>query len=731
VKVAISAVDISGALKNLRSELSHWNFDKVRADARTAWNAELNKVTATGGTDSQLTNFYTSLYHVMTVPNLFMDVDGRYRGRDFKKHEARGFTNYTVFSLWDTFRAAHPLYTIIDRERTRDFIKTFLVQYRQGGRLPVWELAANETDTMIGYHAVSVIADAVAKGVDGFDLNIAYEAMKHSAELREHRGLGAYIDQGFISTEEERESVSKVLEYAYDDWCIAQVARKLGWTADYERYMARAQSYKNVFDHATGFMRPRSNGSWVEPFDPREVTFAFTEANSWQYTFFAPHDISGLIELMGGRAQFARKLDELFTTDSRTTGREQVDITGLIGQYAHGNEPSHHMAYLYNYVGQPWKTQARVRQIMDQFYKPEPDGLIGNEDCGQMSAWYVLSAAGFYPVTPGSTVYAIGSPLFAEVRFKVDYEKSFVVRTVNASERNVYVQTARLNGKAYNKSFLLHEDLMKGGELVFMMGPRANVRWGVGRGNEPVSRIDGPEIVPVPVIKAGGQTFRGRLEISLAAIDAKPVDLRYTTDGSEPTNKSQRFTYPFFIGADTTVKAVAIAADGRRSLIATAKYHRIPHDWKITLESRYSSQYTGGGDFALIDGIRGTTSWSGGGWQGYQGKDFVAVLDLGSVQDVSKVGAGFLQDAGSWIWMPSRVEFELSMDGRSFDPAISIANDVSEKQEGVVTRDFVKSIPPKKARYIRIRAVNFGKIPAWHPGSGGDAWIFVDEIMIE
>ena len=731
VKVAISAVDIDGALKNLRSELSHWNFDKVRADARTAWNVELNKVTASGGTDSQLTNFYTSLYHVMTVPNLFMDVDGRYRGRDFKTHEARGFTNYTVFSLWDTFRAAHPLYTIIDRERTRDFIKTFLVQYRQGGRLPVWELAANETDTMIGYHAVSVIADAAMKGIDGFDLNIAYEAMKQSAEFRQHRGLGAYIDHGFIATEEERESVSKVLEYAYDDWCIAQVARKLGWTVDYKRYSARAQSYKNVFDPATGFMRPRSNTAWVEPFDPREVTFAFTEANSWQYTFFAPHDISGLIELMGGSSQFARKLDELFTTDSRTTGREQVDITGLIGQYAHGNEPSHHMAYLYNYVGQAWKTQARVRQIMDQFYRPEPDGLIGNEDCGQMSAWYVLSAAGFYPVTPGSTVYAIGSPLFPEVRFKVDYEKWFVVRTVNASERNIYVQSARLNGRVYNKSFLLHEDLMKGGELVFTMGPRPNVSWGVGRGNEPVSRIDGPKIVPVPVIKADGQTFRGRQEISLAGIDGKPVDLRYTTDGSAPTSKSQRFTTPFFIEADTTVKAVAIAVDGRRSLVAKAKYHRVPHDWKITLESRYSSQYTGGGDFALIDGIRGTANWSGGGWQGYQGKDFVAVLDLGSVQDVSTVGAGFLQDAGSWIWMPARVEFELSMDGRSFDPAISIANDVSEKQEGVVTKDFVKSIPPKQARYVRIRAVNFGKIPAWHPGSGGDAWIFVDEIIIE
>ncbi|HEY0366134.1 MAG TPA: GH92 family glycosyl hydrolase, partial [Pyrinomonadaceae bacterium] len=614
VKVGISAVDIDGALKNLRAELSHWDFEKVKSDANAAWNAELNKITVSGGTVSALTNFYTSLYHVMTVPNLFMDVDGRYRGRDFKTHVAEDFSNYTVFSLWDTFRAAHPLYTIIDRKRTRDFIKTFLAQYEQGGRLPVWELAANETDTMIGYHAVSVIADAAAKGIDGFDLNKAFEAMKHSADLREHRGLGAYIDQGFISTEDERESVSKVLEYAYDDWCIAQVARKLGWTADYERYSARAQSYKNVFERATGFMRPRSNGNWAEPFDPREVTFAFTEANSWQYTFFTPHDISGLIALMGGRAQFARKLDQLFTADTRTTGREQADITGLIGQYAHGNEPSHHMAYLYDYVGQPWKTQARVRQIMDQFYKPEPDGLIGNEDCGQMSAWYVLSAAGLYPVTPGSTVYAIGSPLFPQMRFNLEDGKSFVIRAVKASDRNVYIQSARLNGKPYKKSFLLHDDLMAGGELVFTMGPRPNVRWGVGAGNEPVSRIVATEIVPAPVIKAAGQTFRRRMEISLAGIDGKSIELHYTTDGSAPTAKSQRFTKSFVVEADTTVKALAIAADGRRSRVATAKYHRIPHDWKITLESRYSSQYTGGGDFALIDGLRGTANWSGGGW---------------------------------------------------------------------------------------------------------------------
>jgi predicted alpha-1,2-mannosidase len=729
VKVGISSVDIDGALRNLKGELDRWDFDKVRAAANAAWNTELNKITVIGGTNAQLTNFYTAIYHAMTAPNLFMDVDGRYRGRDFKTYQAEGFSNYSVFSLWDTFRAAHPLYAIIDQKRTRDFIRTFLVQYEQGGRLPVWELAANETDTMIGYHAVSVIADAAAKGIDGFDLNKAFAAMKHSAELR-HQGLGRYIDKGFIAMEEERESVSRVLEYAYDDWCIAEVARMLGRTEDYKRYSARAQSYKNVFDPVSGFMRPRSNGNWLEPFDPREVTFGFTEANSWQYTFFAPQDISGLIDLMGGREKFAGNLDQLFAADSRTTGREQADITGLIGQYAHGNEPSHHMAYLYNYVGQPWKTQSRVRQIMNEFYKPEPDGLIGNEDCGQMSAWYVLSAAGFYPVTPGSTVYAIGSPLFPELRFNLENGKSFVVRALGVSDSNLYIQSARLNGKPYNKSFLLHRDLMAGGELVFQMGPRPNPQWGTGVGNEPVSRIAGPEIVPVPIIKASGQTFRGSLEVSLQGI-GKPVSIHFTTDGSEPGSNSRKFTKPFVIEVDTTVKSLAIAVDGRRSQVATAKYHRIPHDWTITLQSNYSSQYTGGGDFALIDGIRGTTNWSGGGWQGYWGKDLIAVVDLGKVQAISKVGVGFLQDIGSWIWMPRRVEIEFSRDGKTFSSAVSISNDVSENSGGVVTRDFVRTITPQNARYVRITAVKFGKIPSWHPGTGGDAWIFVDEIIVQ
>jgi predicted alpha-1,2-mannosidase len=713
-RVGISAVDINGAWLNLAAELNHKTFEKVRAEAAAAWNAELNKITVTGGGTAQLTNFYTALYHAMIAPNLFVDVDGRYRGRDMQVHTAKGFQNYTVFSLWDTFRAAHPLYALIDQKRTRDFIKTFLVQYEQGGRLPVWELAANETDTMIGYHAVSVIADAAAKGIDGFDLNKAFEAMKQSAEFRQHRGLGPYIDNGFIAMEDERESVSKVLEYAYDDWCIAQVARMLGRTDDYQRYLARAQSYKNVFDPVSGFMRPRTNGNWIEPFDPREVTFAFTEANSWQYTFFAPQDVSGLMKLMGGPRAFARKLDQMFAAESRTTGREQVDITGLIGQYAHGNEPSHHIAYLYNYAGEPWKTQFRARQIMDEFYQPTPEGLIGNEDCGQMSAWYVFSAAGFYPVTPGSTIYAIGTPLFPEVRFKLENGKSFVVKARGVSDKNFYIQSATLNGTPYAKSYLEHGDMVKGGELVFDMGPQPNRQWGRGFGNEPVAEVAGFEMIPVPVV-TGTRTFRGQSKVGVQNLAPSSV-VYYTTDGSEPTVKSTRFLRPFAINRDTTVKARAVDRSGKQSAVVTAAFHRIPHDWKITLSSKYSSQYPAGGDSTLIDGIRGTMNWSGGAWQGYWEKDLEAVVDLGKVQTVSKVGAGFLQDIGSWIWFPRRVEIELSIDGKTFTPVASIAHD----QRDTTIVNFVQRITPQNARYVRLRAVNSGK----------NTWIFADEILI-
>ncbi len=477
-------------------------------------------------------------------------------------------------------------------------------------------------------------------------------------------------------------------------------------------------------------MRPRSNAGWLVPFDPREVSFSFTEANSWQYTFFVPQDISGLIELMGGKARFAHKLDDLFSSESKTTGREQADITGLMGQYAHGNEPSHHMAYLYDYVNQPWKTQYRARQIMDQFYQPEPDGLIGNEDCGQMSAWYVLSAAGFYPVTPGSPVYAIGSPLFPEVRFSLENGRSFIIKAHGGSSRNIYIQSATLNGRPYRKSFITHSTLMAGGEVVFEMGPRPNQKWGSGANDAPVSQITDSRTVPTPVIKATGKTFKDRQEISFETL-ADNLKVYYTTDRREPDRGAQVFTRPFFIDRTTTIRARSFDSRGNSSLIAAASYHKLPHNWRIQLNAKYSSQYTGGGDLALIDGIRGTTNFSGGAWQGYDGTDFEAIVDLGETQDVSRLGAGFLQDVRSWILMPRRIDFEISEDERNFVNALSISTDVADDTSDTVIKDFVGTIPPRKCRYIRIRAYNYGKLPDWHPGRGGDAWIFIDEIIIE
>ena len=725
VKVGISAVSIEGARKNLKSELAHWDFERVRKDTTDSWNQELNKIEVSGGDESQLKTFYTALYHADLTPNLFMDVDGQYLGRDFKIHQAKGFDYYTVFSLWDTFRAAHPLYTILDQKRTTDFINTFLAQYREGGRLPVWELAANETDTMIGYHAVSVIADAVAKGIQGFDRELAFEAMKHSAELRQF-GLGAYIDRGYIEMEDERESVSKTLEYAYDDWCIAVVARALGHVDDYNRYLRRAQSYKNVFDRETGFVRARTNAGWVSQFDPREVNFNFTEANSWQYSFFVPQDIRGLIALMNGEVNFTTKLDQLFIAESKTTGREQADITGLIGQYAHGNEPSHHIAYLYDYAHQAWKTQYRVRQIMDDFYRATPDGLIGNEDCGQMSAWYILSAAGFYPVTPGSTVYAIGTPLFPEIKFHLENGRTFIVKANNVSSRDFYIQSAKLNSEPYHNVFINQADVMAGGELDFEMGEQPNHSW---VREAPVSEIATQLIVPVPVVEASSKTFSKQMRVALRS-DPNTVTY-YTIDGSEPDKTSARFRAPFFIDKTSTVKFRAFAESGDSSQVGVAHFVKLQHNWKLTLVSKYDSQYPGGGNDALIDGVRGTTNFNSVAWQGFEGKDLVAVVDLGQIQRVSKLGAGFLQDANSWIMMPSVVSFEVSTDGKNFVQVLSIPNDVSPQNYEAMIKDFTGTIAPRTVRYVRMRAQNFGKLPNWHPSAGGDAWIFADEILIE
>ena len=532
VKVGISAVNVDGARKNLNAEIKDWDFDKVTAKAKNAWNKELSRIEVEGGRPEDRKNFYTSMYHAFLNPNLFMDVDGKYRGTDHKVHEPRGFTNYTVFSLWDTFRALHPLFTIIDQKRTNDFVKTLLQIYDDGGRLPMWPLAGNYTDDMLGYHSVPVIADAYMKGIRNYDLKKAYTAVKYSAEL-DKLGLKYYKKIGFLPCDRQGESVSKTLEYCYDDWCISQMAKEMGAKDDYLYYHQRAHNYENVFDSSTGFMRGKKmDRTWLSPFDPL-VNSAYSEGNAYQY-MFVPHDTKGLIALEGGDKQFSKWLDVLFSLIKSS------DQRGMIGQYWHGNEPGHHLPYLFDYVGEPWKTQKLVREILTELYKDNPEGLAGNEDCGQMSGWYILSAMGFYSVAPGQKIYAIGAPLFDKATINLENGKKFVVKANHNSEANFYIQSATLNGKKYANSYLSHDDIMNGSELVFEMGPKPNEYWGNKPEERPYSE-NGKPVAKLPYIKTGETLFEESTQVTLAS-ESKDAEIHFTLDGSEPGEGSTVFS---------------------------------------------------------------------------------------------------------------------------------------------------------------------------------------------
>jgi len=493
-RVGISAVDNQGAKNNLEKENPGWNFDKVKKSAHKIWVKELNKINIQGGSTDEKTIFYTALYHTSVSPYIFTDVDGRFRGMDQTIRQSDGKDIYTVFSLWDTFRAYNPLKTILDPDRTNDFVHTLLCKYDEGGTLPMWELVGNYTGCMIGYHSVPVIVDAYFKGIRNFDVEKAYKAI---VEASEYDTTGILFPSksvqndlmpkaklynetlGFIPANLENKSVSKALEYAYNDWCIAQMAKELGRADDYNRFMERSRRYAKYYDNESGFMRGKNqDGKWREPFDPRHSQHEkndYTEGNAFQWSWFVPQDVNGLVDLMGGKEKFIEKLDTLFSTSSELTGEEiSSDISGLIGQYAHGNEPSHHITHMYNYVGQSWKTQKLTDQIMSTLYFNNPNGLAGNEDCGQMSAWYVLNAMGFYSFCPGEPVYSIGRPIFDKVEINLANGKKFTIIAMNNSPKNLYVKSVKLNGIALGKPFFTHQDIMIGGELIFDMGDSVN-----------------------------------------------------------------------------------------------------------------------------------------------------------------------------------------------------------------------------------------------------------------
>jgi predicted alpha-1,2-mannosidase len=492
MKVGISPVSIANAMDNIRAEVPHWDFEKTRADAKAAWNRELGKIEITSASDVRKKIFYTSLYHTMIAPSIFNDRNGEYRGTDKRVYKDTSFTNLTTFSLWDTYRAAHSLYTITQPDRVSDMVTSMLRIYEQQGKLPVWHLMGNETNTMPGNNAFPVIADAILKGVKGIDGHLALEAMKKSVMLNE-RGLNFVREKGFIPADQELESVAKGLEYSIDDWSAAQVARKLGRQEDYEFFQKRGQHYRNYFDPSTRFVRGRiSETKWRTPFSPfisQHRKDDFAEGNAWQYTWLVPHDVEGLIELLGGQKKFTDKLDSLFIIQGDMGEEASSDITGLIGQYAHGNEPSHHITYLYAFVGQPWKTAEKVRYIVDSLYTDKPDGLCGNEDVGQMSSWYVFSTLGFYPVNPANGKYVIGSPVFDKAVLRLTGGRTFTVSTVNNSDKNMYVQSIMLNGKPYTKTFIHYRDIMAGGEMVVTMGGKPGV-WGTNKKDWATSSVE-------------------------------------------------------------------------------------------------------------------------------------------------------------------------------------------------------------------------------------------------
>lgn len=762
VKVAISAVDMEGAINN-QTEVKDFNFDKVRKNAIGIWNRELGKIDVSSDNEEFLKVFYTALYHCFTSPYLYSDLDGRYRGEDNQIHKVEGnHKMYTVFSLWDTYRTLHPLLNIIDQKRSGDFMYTFMNQYRQSGYLPMWELSAYETWCMIGYHAVPVVLDAYMKGIKDFPAEEMLKAMIATANLKK-LGRPEYAQYGFVPGDMENESVSKTLEYAYDDWCIAMFAKQIGNEKVYDEYILRAQSYKNIIDN-NGFMHGRMNGGFATPFNPREVNNFFTEANCWQYTTYVPHDFTTYIELMGGPQRMERFLDRLFNSSSEMAGRDQADITGVIGQYAHGNEPSHHAAYLYNYVGKPDKTQDMVKKILRTLYSSKSDGLCGNEDCGQMSAWFVMSSLGFYPVCPGSNQYVIGYPLFKKAVVRLENGKEIVI--LKDSEKP-YIQSVKLNNKPLTRSYITYEEISDGATLEFVMGDTPSKTWGVGDGNVPVAQIDVKKrIVPVPIFSTDKVSFQDKTKIAirlpevnyenntrkmtpedkakqensiqvkqpqkpnrLIAFNEDHYEIFYTLDGRDPSPKTGiQYKEPIVIDKDVTIKAIAVDAKGHQSKVAEAHYVRYTRDKDLTYITKPDPQYYAGGEVGLVDNLRGKVNYRIGGWQGFT-TDCEVVIDLREKKPVTQVGAGCLEEQRAWIFYPVGMEVYVSDDGKDYKLFGKTTLNVA-RSEGAHIQDLVVK-GKANARYVKIVIKNYGKLPEWHLSAGEQSWLFVDEVWVK
>jgi predicted alpha-1,2-mannosidase len=766
VQVALSPVSMEGAALNLAAEQPDFDFDHTLQQNTQSWNKELSKIEIESNRFNNVdTIFYSALYHTMIVPNIYQDVDGQYRGTDDKIHKAVGYTNYTVFSLWDTYRAYHPLMSILNKDRTRDWIHTFLNQYKQGGMLPIWELSANETFCMIGYHSIPVIVDAYKKGITDFDTELALEAMLSYSQSTRF-AIDTYAKNGFLSNDAEAESVSKTMEYAYDDWCIAEFAKALGKNEIAATYYKRSQYYKNLFNPATGFFQGKLHGKWMTPFDPNEINNFYTEGNAWHYSMAAPQDIEGMKALYGGNANFTRHLEKLFTTETKLSGREQADVTGLIGQYAQGNEPSHHMAYLFNYSTKPDLTAFYINKICNEFYKNTPDGLIGNEDCGQMSAWYIWSALGLYPLNPASNAFEFGAPQLKKAIIHLENGKD-IRFDFNRKDKNAQFPSIPLFNNTYISNHKVNfEDLKNGNTISVTFGNNKIIP------AIPFSAIEKPageNIVTAPYIVSGEDKFRNQTMITLGGLDQK-ASIRYFIDyknqsadavknttkewtkdgvnelqndqskdkpakGIPMPNKDaaifyQTYTKPFVIQETATIYFYS-EKDGAISGTVAQPFYKMKDDKYIRILTKVNPMYTAGGNESLIDGIIGSSNWRAGEWQSYYGNDFEAIIDLKKEKNVQQIKSWFLQDTRSWIWMPKEMTIATSNNGKDFTFMATVKNTVNEKDENTGVYTMQLEVTNLKTRYIKISAKNYGTIPAWHLGAGNQAHLFISEIEIK
>jgi predicted alpha-1,2-mannosidase len=725
IKVGISGTSIEGAQLNLQTENPGWDFAGTYQKAKDAWNKELGKIEITAEKRSDYTVFYTALYHTAIVPNVWNDVDGKYRGMDDTIHTRTDGNMYTVFSLWDTFRAAHPLYTLIDRGRATDYVLTFIQQYKESGKLPVWELSANETNCMIGIHSISVIADAVAKGLvpDSYK-DILAEAMISTSKL-DYRGLKWMAPMHHLTVETESESVSKTLEYCYQYYCMAQVCKWAGRPDKADEFEWICLGYKDLFDQDTGFFVPRANGGWLEGFDPTQVNNYFTEANAWQYTFFVLHDIKGMINLYGGREKFHAKLDSMFGTSSKMTGREQADITGLIGQYAHGNEPSHHVAYLYNYTGDFRTTNKIVTKICKEFYTTTREGLSGNEDCGQMSAWYVLSSLGLYEVDPGSPYYTITIPQVSSSSVHLENGKILAIQKDKGD-----INRITWNGKTLNRLYLSYDELVQGGLLRFEATNTNQLSTDIEAGDilNTSSIAKSESYVPAPVIVLESASFEKEAIVKITTSESAPpvfYEIMYGPEHKGRRSTGKKYTGPFKVKENCSI--TAYYQEDHLST-ASASLYKLRNNYTIEIKSIPKPEYFAGGAQGLLDGIHGEEDWRKGNWQGYQGQDFEAVINLQKEQVLKSVTCTFLCDSNAWIFFPTEVELLTSSDGIYFT-LYSKAGFVPNDEKGNV-QDISFNLMKTKTRYIKVIAKNYGLLPKGHPGEGFPAYIFIDEIEI-